>query len=446
MKRNITPRPESATPVLSPNQRRVWRQFKSEPDSPALNRPLAISLSGNIQETLITRALELMVQRHEILRTSFRDSGDRVEQSIREHVLLEAQSIDDLCDIPEDELQEELNWLLLEACEQPFDVENDLLIRFSLFRVDANETILLLVIHKLILDRSAEAVLFDEFGKIYRSLAQQSSFDPGPLGHQYSDYAYELQQRIQTGVFDQSLQFWKSRWHGNSERARLPSDHPPPELPRFQGAKKSSLLPRNVADRLSTLAAEKSVDLSDLLLSGFSLLLHLHSGSRDFIIGTDIERYREHPSPSLIGLFDNPVGVRCQFSADTIERLVYEINLELLNANSHKEIPYDAMRELLELGDADQFMAMFTFAKNCPSQGNDTLSIKRHAFDSCIADHDWELDIHSTQDGLHIELSYDTDLFEPASSQATNLHDLQTIDRGQGITLANSHMGISSNR
>jgi len=439
MKRNITPRPESETPVLSPSQRRVWRQFKSDPDSPALNRPLAIFLSGKIQEALITRALELMIQRHEILRTNFKDSGDGVEQSVKQHVFLQAQSTENLLDIPEDELQEELNWLLLEACEQPFDPEKELLIRFSLFRVNANETILLLVLHQLILDSSAEATLIDEFGKLYCSLAQQSTYAPGSLSHQYSDYAYQLQQRIQIGDFDLALQFWKSKWLSNNVRMRLPSDHPPTELPRFQGAKKSRLLPQDVVDRLYRVAAEKSVDISDVLLSGFSLLLHMHSGSRDFIIGTDIERYREHPSPSLIGLFDNPIGVRCRISEETMERLVYETNLELRNAYAHKEIPYDAVRELLELGDADQFMAMFTFNRNCPLLGDDTLSIQRHAFDTCIADCDWELDVQSSQHGLHIELCYDIDLFEPATvSGALQQYEnmLDAMSHGLEVTLA----------
>ncbi len=440
MKQNIAPRPESKTAILSPNQRRAWRHYQSDPDSPSMNRPLAIMLSGEIREELITRTVELMIQRHEILRTSFRPSGDTAELKVREHIFVEVQSTDDLRDVPEEELQEELNWLLLEACEQPFEVEHELLIRFSVFQVSATEVIVLLVFHQLILDRSAEAIVIEEFGNLYSALVEQGAFDPASPNIQYSDYAYGLQQRIQTGGFDREFQYWKSKWSSNNVWTRLPTDHPALEFPSFQGAKQHVTLPQDLVDSLCRVAAEKSVDLADLVLSAFSLLLHIHSGSRDLIIGTDIDQYREHPCPSLIGLFDNPIGVRCQFSADTLDRLVYHTSLELKDAYAHQELPHDAVRELLELGDMDhQFMAVFSFRRNLPVPGDVTPSFKRHVFDNCTADYDWELNVQLIQAGLHIELSYNTDLFEPATiaralAQYENI--LGTLSHGLDVTLA----------
>ena len=56
---------------LSFAQSRFWFLQKLEPDNPVYNIPLAFRITGNLDLEILEKSINLIVERHEILRTYF---------------------------------------------------------------------------------------------------------------------------------------------------------------------------------------------------------------------------------------------------------------------------------------------------------------------------------------------------------------------------------------
>src|SRR2546421_2282816 len=77
----IGPKPAGAEPVLSFAQQRLWFLDQFEPGSAEYNVPLALRLRGELDEAALRSALEALVARHEVLRTSY--GAERGEPRLR---------------------------------------------------------------------------------------------------------------------------------------------------------------------------------------------------------------------------------------------------------------------------------------------------------------------------------------------------------------------------
>src|ERR1700716_2639106 len=80
----IPRRPEGSEPVLSFAQQRLWFLDQLEPGSDEYNVPLGLRLRGALDEGALRRALERVVERHEVLRTSIASERGRARLEIHE--------------------------------------------------------------------------------------------------------------------------------------------------------------------------------------------------------------------------------------------------------------------------------------------------------------------------------------------------------------------------
>ena len=81
-------------------QQRLWFLDRVRPGSPAYNVPIAVRLDGPLDLDPLRRALDEVVRRHEILRTTFDDDGGILRQVIADQASLPLP-VEDLSDQPE---------------------------------------------------------------------------------------------------------------------------------------------------------------------------------------------------------------------------------------------------------------------------------------------------------------------------------------------------------
>src|SRR4030095_9046636 len=82
-KQQILPQKRNSdTCALSFAQERLWFLDQWEPGSATYNVPLAFRLSGQLDVSALERSLAVVVQRHEILRTTFEQSSGEPGQVI----------------------------------------------------------------------------------------------------------------------------------------------------------------------------------------------------------------------------------------------------------------------------------------------------------------------------------------------------------------------------
>src|SRR5258708_4559925 len=90
----IPRRPVDSEPVLSFAQQRLWFLDQLEPGSDEYNVPLGLRLRGALDEGALRRALERVIERHEVLRTSFASERGQARLEIHEVVELPWEKAD----------------------------------------------------------------------------------------------------------------------------------------------------------------------------------------------------------------------------------------------------------------------------------------------------------------------------------------------------------------
>ena len=98
------------------------------PDSPLYSIPLMVKLSGDLDQVALERALNSIVARHEVLRTTI----DSVEGTPVQTVAPVAQlvlAVVDLSTQTEEGRRQELDRLLEQEARRPFDLSRDLMLR-----------------------------------------------------------------------------------------------------------------------------------------------------------------------------------------------------------------------------------------------------------------------------------------------------------------------------
>src|ERR1044071_4314196 len=134
----IPRRIDSSNAPLSFAQQRLWFIHQLEPDSPAYNVPTALRLQGTIDVPALQQSLNEIIQRHEILRTTF-PSEDGTPMQVIAPAIAFSLSILDLADRPDAERESCLQRLISEEAQRPFQLARGPLIRGTLLRLGAED-------------------------------------------------------------------------------------------------------------------------------------------------------------------------------------------------------------------------------------------------------------------------------------------------------------------
>ncbi|PYY66296.1 hypothetical protein CRX42_33175, partial [Pseudomonas jessenii] len=161
----IPPRDRSVdTLPASYAQQRLWFLWQMQPQATAYNLTGAFRLNGELNRDALAQTLSALVQRHEVLRTTFVFDEQQVLQKIHPQMdtpLVEATAADDI------ELQRQI---ALNA-EQPFDLQHGPLMRCHLIRLDARQHVLVLTFHHIVTDGGSLPILLQEFTQLFAQLS-----------------------------------------------------------------------------------------------------------------------------------------------------------------------------------------------------------------------------------------------------------------------------------
>jgi len=161
------PRGPSGGPrPLSFPQERLFLIDRIIPGLPAYNVPTALRVRGTLDEELLRRACELVVERHELLRTAIRLIDGLPVQEVLPNRPFELV-VADVRDTPAAQREERIEALLAEQVRRPFDLGRDVLLRVALVHVSDAEDRLLIVLHHIASDHVSSALLCRELDAIY---------------------------------------------------------------------------------------------------------------------------------------------------------------------------------------------------------------------------------------------------------------------------------------
>jgi amino acid adenylation domain-containing protein len=405
---------------LSFAQRRLWFLQQLEPSGAAYNVPFAARLSGRLDASALERALNEIVRRHEILRTTFELLDEEPAQvvSAPKHFTL---PLLDLSALTAGEREDHARRLASEEASRPFDLARAPPLRLKLIRLCETEHVLLLTMHHIVSDGWSIGVLTRELSLLYAAYLHGAESPLEELRIQYADFSVWQHETLNEEVLREQLDYWKKALAGAPPVLELPTDRPRAPSPSFEGGHESFVLPRALTESLARLGRREGATLHMTLLAAFQVLLSRYAGQEDVLVGVPVAGRRRREVEPLIGFFVNTLVLRADLRGrPSFREALRRVRDAALGAYAHQDIPFEALVEALRperlVHHTPLFQVMFNF-ENTPDEPCELEGLTLGAVETKgeTARFDLTLEVIERAGRLHCALRYRSALFEAAT-------------------------------
>ena len=123
---------------LAFTQKRLWILDQLDPDNSAYNMPTAIGIKGPFRPELFERIFNAIIERHEILRTSFTEENGQPYITIAPRLTIQLP-VSDLREVAAEKRRDEAWRIATEEASQPFDLTRGPLVRARALRLEKDE-------------------------------------------------------------------------------------------------------------------------------------------------------------------------------------------------------------------------------------------------------------------------------------------------------------------
>jgi amino acid adenylation domain-containing protein len=387
----------------------------------AYNMPMALELSGALNEKALRNALAGLVERHESLRTRFVSVEGQGVQRIDPPQAFHLEILD-LSGMESAAAEIQARQAQQAEITRRFDLAKGPLFRCKLLRLGAQKHLLLMTMHHIVSDGWSMGVLARELSELYAAGTLGRLPLLGALAVQYADYALWQRGWLEGEELERQLGYWRERLSGAPAALELPVDHPRPATPSHRGAVQSLTFDADVSLGLSRLARQEGASLYMVLLAAFQTLLWRWSGQSDVLVGSPLAGRTHRQLEDLVGFFVNNLVLRTQLSAAlNFYELLGVVKAATLEAYAHQDLPFEKLVAELaparDLSRAPLFQVAFTF-HNQPMTVLELpgLTLKPATQESHrSAKYDLYLTLMETPGGLKGGFEYATDLFEAST-------------------------------
>ncbi|MET0396107.1 MAG: amino acid adenylation domain-containing protein, partial [Longimicrobiaceae bacterium] len=397
--------------ALSFSQERLWFLEQMRPGQGLYTIPVALRLTGAVDEDALTRALTEIVRRHEALRTVFPVVDGGPVQVVRptESVRLRAEPAASAAALVREEML------------RPFDLEAGPLFRVRLARLPGGDHLLLVVLHHAVGDGWSAGVLLRELGALVRAFAAGAPSPLPELPVRFRDFAVWQRRHLAGAALDAQLAWWRARLAGAPPALELPADRPRPPVPGFRAATLPLALDAEVLAALRALSRREGATLFMTLLAAWQLLLARYAGTDDVVVGTPVAGRTRAELEGLIGFFVNTLALRTDLSGDpTFPELLHRVREATLDAYAHQDVPFERLVEALQperdLSRNPVFQVFFVLQGE-PPRAVDAggLRMEPEEVEGTAAKFDLTLALEERGGGLAGVIEYAAELFDAAT-------------------------------
>ncbi|MGN6601351.1 MAG: amino acid adenylation domain-containing protein [Ginsengibacter sp.] len=409
--------------ALSAAQSRMWAISQMGKANVAYNIPRVFVFEGSFNPASLERALKALVDRHEILRTVFRDD----ERGEVAQVILSTAELEILLAYREcapaamgqSTLKEEVN----SAFATPFDLEKGPLFRAYLWRVSDSKWVFAFCIHHIISDGWSIDILIRELMQFYKEFTFGAKADLPPLKTQYKDYAAWQGRQLKGEKLKSLKEYWLAQFSGELPVLDLPGDRPRPTVKTYNGASHTAVLPAEIARDIKKFCKGEGGTLFMGLLSVVYILTNKYTGQQDIIIGTPIAGREHSELGNQVGLYMNTLALRVRLHGkENLKEIFDQVRRVCLGAYEHQSYPFDQLIEELQLKRDVSRSALFdvmvvlqnaTFHEQMFRQ-QEQLGLKVSKYDddeNVMSKFDITFTFKEVGEELHLNIEYNTDIY-----------------------------------
>jgi amino acid adenylation domain-containing protein len=406
---------------LSPIQERLWFMEKLSSQAPVYNECEAVRLKGKLDVTALEQALQAIVARHEILRSTLQVTGEQPVVVVHESWPLALQRID-LRSLSGDRQAAELERLLVDEPRRPYRLDSEPGIRAALIQLAPEDHVFILMMHHLICDWSSEGVFWRELSALYGMLRRGEPPALPPLPIQHGDYAVWQKEEMDGGAFAADLAYWEKQLQGAPALLELPADRPRPDVNTHQGTRRRFRIPPPLVRSLRECSRREKVSLFTFFTAALDVLLYRYTGSEDILIGIPLADRDRPEVESMIGFLLHTHVLRTRVAGESgFRELLARVQKTVLDLYSHRSPPFDQVvgkvRPERNLSYSPLFQVMINWRdrdQQLSFIGMEGLAVESLLAETKTSKFDLTVMLTDDEDAIWLEMEYSTDLFDDA--------------------------------
>ena len=401
---------------LSYAQQRLWFIQELEEQTALYNMPGAFELKGALDRGAFARAMQRIVERHEVLRTRIVVEDGQPYQSIDNEASLEI-GYSDLRGHTDSE-EEALRRVASDAL-RGFDLGDALKLRVQLLCLEEDRHVVVFNVHHIAGDGWSMGLLVREFSALYNAYAVGEEDPLEALRVQYSDYAAWQRSWLVGEVLESQRSYWLEQLRGLPPVHGLPLDHARPAVQHFEGGMEEQVISASELESVRSLCRRHDVTLFMFVQTLLSVLLSRYSNETDIVMGTPIAGRGHQDTEGLIGLFVNSLVLRTDMSDEPgFDALLSRNKGMILDAYAHQHMPFEMLVEALQPERSLSYSPLFQILlvmQEGPESGTELRDLRLSPWgrSEVLSKFDMEVSVVESAAGLRLRWRYNRALFTP---------------------------------
>jgi hypothetical protein len=298
---------------------------------------LTLQYKGKIDDALLERAFQAVIDRHEPLRTGFHVATDSGEITAHVHPAGSIKAELEILNLKRHaSTSQEVKSALRDVARRGFFVNKPPLVRLAVAHVKDDRHILLLAYNHCIMDGMSSGIFWKEL-----SAAYNNAFDAlPPLQMTYSDYTALTMQALTPALEDSQLDYWRASLSSAPELLDLPVDFPRPAASSYLGSTLTFDVDGALLQKIRQLMAKEQQSLLRITSAAYARVLAYYTGQEEVVISMP-RAVRPPGSENMIGHTVNVMAIRIPIDPQiAFIDSVKQIGKTIKEAVSHSDVPF----------------------------------------------------------------------------------------------------------
>ncbi|WP_439864757.1 amino acid adenylation domain-containing protein [Pseudomonas antarctica] len=331
---------------LTAAQQDIWLDQLRAGDSPLYNIGGYVEFPGPVEPELIRRAVELLVARHDALRTQLHSDAQGLPRQTFAATLAADVAFHDFSSLPDP--QRATQALMQAQMARPYAMTGEPLFRFFLVKLADDHYRLGTQAHHLILDGWGFGQMLQSLAQLYTAL--QHGRQPELVAPSYVDFIDTDQRYQQSARYARDRAYWLDKYRVLPE---------PLLTPRLNAQAPSNTLvapfPLALLNRMEQVAHRYQASAFHVLLAAMYVYFTRTHQRDEWVVGLPILNRSNARFRSTVGLFAQVSAVRFEFDeALAFSAVVRGVRDQLKQDFRHQRFPLSEMNRELGLRRADR--------------------------------------------------------------------------------------------
>jgi len=388
------------------------------------NIPMAFTVKGSFDIDRAKIAFDTLLDRHEILRTSFHLIDNQTVSKIHDRVTMDMTYEEDYSNESVESLAQDF--------VRPFDLTKAPLMRIKVIKTGDHNFVFLMDCHHIISDGMSGDLLLSELITLYAG----GELPVAKL--QYKDYSEWALNRF----LDNQKDYWMSHFKDGIPRLHLPEDYPRPPEKKFNGDAVVKTLDRKLSDKVIKIS--QKMDMTEFMAWLSITMLALGRYDDQVVVGTPVSGRTHRDTENIQGVFVNRLLLSSRPEKEkTITEFLQEVKENCLMAYENQDYPFESLANHFEpLAHSDKsrtplYDVQYLFLKDESEMTNDIeIEIGDLQFNTVeilftyeLAKFDLVCKVTENNGVYSITFKYCSDLFKKTTIETMVNQFIQIIDR-----------------